>query len=269
MFLAIDPSGATVGPEEYVGAASCPCCKEPVVAKRGDIVSWHFAHKSGVDCDSWSEMSIWHRDWQGVFPRGWREVGILEHRADVHLPGILTVEFQASPISPSAAADRSDFYGEHGAVVWVFDCRDYTTISDDELPPRLALKWRWRISAPGKRTPVEYRWRHPIKAAAECSDIVYLDLGGALLRLQSHSLEETTGTGSGVWTGQGWLISPKEFVRELCSFALENAGRAGKALQGWSLLGEDVPFRYRPRKAQPVDPPDAPAPFVDASPCLF
>jgi competence protein CoiA len=28
----------------------CPHCREPLIAKQGKIVDWHFAHSSGTEC---------------------------------------------------------------------------------------------------------------------------------------------------------------------------------------------------------------------------
>ena len=42
----------------------CPCCGKEVILKQGDVVTWHFAHKSSKECDSWYSMSKWHEEWQ-------------------------------------------------------------------------------------------------------------------------------------------------------------------------------------------------------------
>ena len=42
------------------GCATCPMCGGKVIAKCGDIMSWHWAHEAS-DCDTWSEgESDWH-----------------------------------------------------------------------------------------------------------------------------------------------------------------------------------------------------------------
>ena len=67
-------SAALIGKsQKYI----CPCCHTELVLKSGDIKQAHFAHKSLVDCDSFTnDMSEWHRQWQEQFPVENREVPI-------------------------------------------------------------------------------------------------------------------------------------------------------------------------------------------------
>ena len=49
----------------------CPICNGLLVikAKKSKSVAAHFAHKSRVDCDTFShDMSDWHKEWQNRFP---------------------------------------------------------------------------------------------------------------------------------------------------------------------------------------------------------
>ena len=65
-------SAALIGKsQKYI----CPCCQTELVLKSGDIKQAHFAHKSLIDCDSFTnDMSVWHRQWQEQFPVENREV---------------------------------------------------------------------------------------------------------------------------------------------------------------------------------------------------
>lgn len=108
--------------------AVCPVCGAPVIAKCGEIVTWHWSHLT-KDCDPWYEPeSAWHRHWKERFPEDWREVVIGKHRADIKTPrGV--VEFQASPISSSDVQERESFYGK---MIWVVKADMF------DLEPRLS-----------------------------------------------------------------------------------------------------------------------------------
>ncbi|MBN8609165.1 MAG: hypothetical protein J0L92_01170 [Deltaproteobacteria bacterium] len=105
------------------GRAACPGCAEPVVAKCGELVTWHWAHASGrTDCDPWWEPETpWHREWKSHAPLERQEVVRGSHRADVVLPDGYVIELQHSPISPEEIREREAFYGR---MAWLFDARD-------------------------------------------------------------------------------------------------------------------------------------------------
>jgi competence CoiA-like predicted nuclease len=93
----------------------CPSCGSPLIPKCGQILCWHWSHKT-LDCDPWYEPeSEWHRNWKNLFPDDWQEVTIGNHRADIKTPhGV--VEFQASSISSTEVQEREDFYRK---MIWV------------------------------------------------------------------------------------------------------------------------------------------------------
>ena len=98
---------------------ACPLCNSEVIAKCGEIVTHHWAHRSFDDCDTWAEpMTDWHTRWQARFAIEYREVIVGNHIADVKLRNGRVIEFQHSGISPAEIRDREDFYGD---MVWVFD----------------------------------------------------------------------------------------------------------------------------------------------------
>ena len=104
----------------------CPCCGKEVILKQGDVVTWHFAHKSSKECDSWYSMSKWHEEWQKKFNKKYREVVIErdgeKHRADVKIDH-LVFEFQHSNISAKEFKKRTNFYSKDGYIIWLFDVR--------------------------------------------------------------------------------------------------------------------------------------------------
>ena len=93
----------------------CPSCGSSLIPKCGQILCWHWSHKT-LDCDPWYEPeSEWHRNWKSLFPDDWQEVTMGNHRADVKTPrGV--VEFQASSISSTEVQEREEFYGK---MIWV------------------------------------------------------------------------------------------------------------------------------------------------------
>jgi competence protein CoiA len=102
----------------------CPVCKNPVIAKCGDIRVKHWAHKGKRSCDIWWENETeWHRAWKDKFPRECQEfiqhdeLGE-KHIADVRTNHGLVIEFQHSHLDPKERDAREHFYKN---MVWVVD----------------------------------------------------------------------------------------------------------------------------------------------------
>ncbi len=179
------------------GQASCPQCRQPVVPKCGDIVSWHWAHIARQDCDPWAECdTAWHSSWQERVSPDRREVVIGPHRADiVAAADSRIVELQHSPISPREIAEREAFYGK---MAWLFDARD--AVAKDRLDIRDRGKF------------VTFRWKHPRKSIGACGKPVLLDIGNdMLLRVKSFHSDAPCGgwgrlvdaDGFGKWMDSG------------------------------------------------------------------
>jgi competence protein CoiA len=150
----------------------CPLCQEPVIPKCGDLVPWHFAHKSNHDCDRFAEReSEWHLAWKLLAPPDRREVVMGEHRADVVTPnGRTVVELQHSPISPAIIEERESFYrrpSENRWMVWLFDVRD--------CQDRFVIRRNASQSRPDESL---YVWKHARKALITARAPVYLDIWG-------------------------------------------------------------------------------------------
>ena len=101
----------------------CIDCGTEMHAKCGNIKLHHWAHRANLSCDSWWETETeWHRNWKNCFPESFREVSFLDvltqeyHRADIHTPSEITIEFQNSPLSTSELEARNNFYGK---ILWV------------------------------------------------------------------------------------------------------------------------------------------------------
>lgn len=99
----------------------CTICKEPMIAKCGNIKIHHWAHKSSKNCDPWWENeSDWHRKWKNLVHKDFRENVIekngIKHRADIQLLFEVIIEFQKSPLSLDERLEREIFYEN---MVWV------------------------------------------------------------------------------------------------------------------------------------------------------
>ena len=71
----------------------CLHCGSEMIAKRGRVKVWHWAHKGNYPCDLWLEKETeWHRKWKHQFPKEWQEVSHVDsdtgerHIADVKDP---------------------------------------------------------------------------------------------------------------------------------------------------------------------------------------
>lgn len=131
--------------------AECPVCEKEVIAKCGEIVIWHWAHRA-ADCDPWAESeTAWHKNWKELFPVEWREVRIGNHRADVRTPTHV-IELQHSSLGPTEIAEREAFYGQ---MIWIFDLRSVAHNLDVPLQQNGAFRWpRFRKSLGACKKPV-------------------------------------------------------------------------------------------------------------------
>ena len=107
----------------------CPSCRNPMQAKCGTKVIWHWAHVSRKHCDPWWENETeWHREWKSFYPEDWQEVVLFDsktnekHIADVKTENGLVLEFQNSPISVEELISREIFYEN---MVWIVNAEKF------------------------------------------------------------------------------------------------------------------------------------------------
>lgn len=171
------------------GVAFCPCCRELLIPKCGEINVWHWAHQSNMDCDSWYEgETYWHRDWKELVPLEQREVTIGSHRADIVGKDGLIIELQHTCIAPDVIWERERFYQ---AMIWLFDvadCLDHFDFRD-------------------KGNYWTFRWKWPRLHIAYTTCPTYLDLGdGRLFDLRKMYSETPCG-------GWGYFTTRAAFIR--------------------------------------------------------
>ncbi|HSI72161.1 MAG TPA: competence protein CoiA family protein [Fimbriimonas sp.] len=122
MFYAVD------GREIRIEAAPrrkgfCPLCREPLVARCGDVIRWHWAHQNREDCDRWWEPETdWHLAWKALAHPSQVEVVLGEHRADIVGHDDVIVELQNSAISAREIVERERFYDR---MVWLLNGADF------------------------------------------------------------------------------------------------------------------------------------------------
>jgi competence CoiA-like predicted nuclease len=141
MRFAVDNNDVRVEPFKG-GRALCQLCNATLIAKCGDIYTWHWQHNNDGNCDAWKEHETeWHRQWKAKFPIDNQEV-ILEENGEKHIADVLTnnnlvIEFQNSSISTGTIIEREDFYKD---MIWVVNAIDFK----DNFRIRSAVKSRLR-----------------------------------------------------------------------------------------------------------------------------
>jgi hypothetical protein len=111
------------------GKGVCVMCDAETLAKCGEKVMWHWAHKSKQDCDPWWENETeWHRNWKSQFPENFREV-VFEcpetgekHRADIVTEKGMVLEIQNSPMNLEELRSRETFYKN---LVWIVNGKKF------------------------------------------------------------------------------------------------------------------------------------------------
>lgn len=167
--------------------AKCPICGCVLLAKCGEINTWHWAHESLSDCDDWFEPETpWHREWKSFFEESEREVTIGTHRADVKKNGMV-FEFQNSVIDPGQVVKREDFYGR---MVWVVN----------------AVEFRENFIIRQKGDYLTFRWKSPRKTWWWAEKPLFFDLGhGWMFRVCKIYRKVPCG-------GWGRLLRKMEFI---------------------------------------------------------
>lgn len=102
---------------------TCEICGAETLAKCGEKIMWHWAHKSKMECDPWWENETeWHREWKEKFSENFREIVHTcsttgeKHRADIKSDKGIILEVQNSPISLEELKSRESFYKN---LVWI------------------------------------------------------------------------------------------------------------------------------------------------------
>ena len=144
------------------GRAICPNCGKELLAKTGEIVTWHWSHFADHDCDPWNEgESEWHLGWKTKATEDRCEVVMGNHRADIVSPCGHVIELQHSSLTPEQVRKREEHYGK---MVWMID--------GSEFRDRLEF---WKHD-----TYWTFKWSHVRKWMLEIHKPMMWDLGTVL-----------------------------------------------------------------------------------------
>ena len=188
MLYAIDETNTRIKARPSCKAL-CPLCKKEVIAKCGEINTWHWAHKSAIECDTWAEGETeWHLSWKSIVKKEFCEVKIGNHRADIKgFCGV--IELQNSPISTSEIKERENHYKN---MIWLFKADNY------------------HISLSDKGSYCGFIWKWPRKSIITSKSRVYFDLGNKkILEIKKIRKYPNYGPKFGGW---GYLLSYKDFL---------------------------------------------------------
>lgn len=162
----------------------CPSCGEAVIAKCGAIMTHHWSHLSGSECDPWAEKTgPWHLSWQNLLEVQSVEVVRAPHRADIVGNEDVVVELQHSPISAEDIAVREAFYGK---MVWLFDATE-----------------RFDLLNTGRRTFFSFLRTKHIQL---CAKPVFLDFGGMIVQVESFTDAMPKLDGYGLTRAPEWFV---------------------------------------------------------------
>ncbi|MBN2487873.1 MAG: hypothetical protein JXA98_02460 [Methanosarcinaceae archaeon] len=171
----------------------CPLCKGEVIFKPGKIKISHFAHKSRVECDSWSEESEWHLGWKELVNEKYCEVTIdkhgVRHRADIRNRNGLVIELQHSSISTEIIRARESFYQK---MIWLFD-----------VP---IFKFR-RFSVHDDGIKCSFWWIRKPRTIWSANKRIFLDLGNGNILYMVKDRD-----GKYKKSGKGYLIPKNKFI---------------------------------------------------------
>jgi Competence protein CoiA-like family len=207
----------------------CVDCGGIMIAHRGTMRIWHWAHEAAnPNCEAGRE-SEWHLAWKMLALDGTQEVEVGRRRADVLAPGGYAVELQRSQMNAEEVHGREDDWSAQGGMVWIF-------CATKEAEKRIS--WR-RVRAWEDRRVLQVTWKYAPDRVRSARAPSFLDLGNErLLFVGRWRLRH-----NGPLTGYCWPVS-KEWV-------VENVLRGDKIPEP---LGEDpeviMARRARERKAE-------------------
>lgn len=150
-FYAIVNGQPTVAAPKAVGV--CPGCHTEMVAKCGDIMTWHWAHRPGSDCAYGNDgESGWHMWWKWQFHHAGGRVEVSyrsehgrNHRADAVTVGGLVVEMQHDYLALVDIASREHTYGR---MAWIYDGGRFADRLDHGVTVDGTIKFNWSGAAP-------------------------------------------------------------------------------------------------------------------------
>lgn len=116
--------------------SSCPECDGPLIGKRGEIITWHWAHKSLADCSGGGVETEWHMrmkeiclewpDWQVEFPV---KINDSQYFLDAHNPATGEVLEFVHSLSPFYESKHKALHESNYGVTWIVDGAQFAASS--------------------------------------------------------------------------------------------------------------------------------------------
>jgi len=104
----------------------CPDCREPLIAKMGEIVIWHWAHKAYASC--WNVETLWHICWKMVYMEmpGWEieypiEIDGKSYRLDAYNPATKQAREFVHSLSKDYQNKHFDMLDSDYSPLWIWD----------------------------------------------------------------------------------------------------------------------------------------------------
>jgi hypothetical protein len=181
----------------------CAHCGGTMIARRGALRTWHWAHETATpDCEAGKE-SEWHLAWKALALDDTQEIQVGNRRADVLAPGGYAVEFQKSSMTAEEVHGREDDWSTQGGVVWIFCAIDEA--AGKRLTHGRPLDRFWEDLRVHQAT-----WTHAPERVRSARAPSFLDLGNdRLLFVGGWRLNR-----NGPLTGYAWPVS-KDLVVQL------------------------------------------------------
>jgi competence CoiA-like predicted nuclease len=120
MLIAITENNSRSKVQRKGQRGHCPKCGSEVIAKCGQVNTWHWAHKVKQDCDWYSSESEWHREWKSLFPSNKVEVYMNRNRADAIDATGCVWEFQNSYLGGEEIDEREQVYEN---LLWIWNVK--------------------------------------------------------------------------------------------------------------------------------------------------
>lgn len=118
----VDSAPSRAIPHEH---GVCAACGQPMRAKCGPIVVWHWAHVTRQECDAYGPETEWHLEWKAKLADAGAQVEVIRwkgdecHIADVVLPSGYVLELAGTYHPADAIQRRERFYGSR--MGWLYN----------------------------------------------------------------------------------------------------------------------------------------------------
>ncbi len=192
MLYAINTKGEKLLPEPHMEAI-CPICKNKVISKCGEINAWHWAHKSNVECDDWTETdSEWHNSWKKLYPKENCELDINGRRADILTDHYEVILLNSSSLSLEDIRLRESYFKN---IIWIIKADDIIENFDFYE----------------KDNYYTFRWKHARKYVAYLTKPTILDFGDGELFVLRKMYKKSPCGGWGKFISLDTFLKVKKF----------------------------------------------------------